>query len=274
MDYSRFISKRSNLRKPSAIRALLKYLSIPGMISLGGGNPHPSQFPFETMSIQLKNKHVLNVNAKELETALQYSPTHGIPDFVSWLKKLQTIVHSPPHSDFEICVGAGSQDVLTKAFEMLIDPQDSILIEAPAYSGTLAFLRPLECQFVHVSTDSLGLDPSSLAQILKEWPIKDKPLPKILYTVPIGGNPTGLSTTLERKKEIYKIAEEYDLLILEDDPYYYLQFDECIPSYFSFDASKRVLRFDSFSKILSAGVRIGYVFHLHFKLCYWSKRVD
>ena len=103
------------------------------------------------------------------------------------------------------------------------------------------------------------MDAHVLSKILREWP-KDTPRPKILYTVPIGGNPTGISTTLERKKQIYALAQEFNLLILEDDPYYYLQFDsKRISSYFSMDVDQRVLRFDSFSKILSAGARIGWV---------------
>ena len=80
----------------------------------------------------------------------------------------------------------------------------------------------------------------------------------MLYTVPVGGNPTGVSQTLERKKEIYEIARQHNLLILEDDPYYYLQFGEKIPSYLSMDVDGRVLRFDSMSKILSSGLRVGW----------------
>ena len=80
----------------------------------------------------------------------------------------------------------------------------------------------------------------------------------MLYTVPVGGNPTGVSQTLERKKEIYQIAREHNLLILEDDPYYYLQFGDKIPSYLSMDVDGRVLRFDSMSKILSSGLRVGW----------------
>jgi DNA-binding transcriptional MocR family regulator len=80
----------------------------------------------------------------------------------------------------------------------------------------------------------------------------------MLYTVPVGGNPTGVSQTLERKKEIYDIAREHNLLILEDDPYYYLQFGDKVPSYLSMDTDGRVLRFDSMSKILSSGLRVGW----------------
>ena len=147
MNYSHFINPKSASRQPSAIRALLKYAQMPGMISLGGGNPHPSTFPFAEMTLQLKNNTTIHISEQEMTAALQYSPTNGLSSFVNWLKELQIQVHSPPHSEFDICIGNGSQDVLTKAFEMLIQQGDSILIESPAYSGSLAFLKPLGCHF-------------------------------------------------------------------------------------------------------------------------------
>jgi kynurenine/2-aminoadipate aminotransferase len=79
------------------------------------------------------------------------------------------------------------------------------------------------------------------------------------YTIPTGANPTGASLTLERKKTLYRLAQQYNLLILEDDPYYFLQFNPCVPSFLSMDVDGRVLRFDSFSKILSSGLRVGFV---------------
>jgi kynurenine/2-aminoadipate aminotransferase len=113
----------------------------------------------------------------------------------------------------------------------------------------------VEC--LDVELDSHGVIPSKLREQLDNWPA-DKRKPKVLYTVPVGGNPTGVSQTLERKKEIYRIAQDHNLLILEDDPYFYLQYGDKIPSYLSMDVDGRVLRFDSFSKILSSGLRVGW----------------
>lgn len=112
-------------------------------------------------------------------------------------------------------------------------------------------------QLIDVELDSHGVVPARLREQLDNWP-SDKRKPKMLYTVPVGGNPTGVSQTLERKKEIYQIAQEHNLLILEDDPYYYLQYGDKIPSYLSMDVDGRVLRFDSMSKILSSGLRVGW----------------
>ncbi|KAI8619541.1 pyridoxal phosphate-dependent transferase [Chytriomyces sp. MP71] len=260
-DYTSFFTERSARRQPSAIRSLAPLMALPGMISLGGGNPHPSTFPFVGMSFTLRNGEVITVSEEDAALGLQYSPTNGLPGLVSWLKDLQTTEHKPPcGADFDICVGNGSQDVLTKAFDMLLDGNSTLLCEAPAYVGSLAFLRPIGCKFAEIPSDSDGLNPDALEATLSSWSETQGPRPRVLYSVPIGGNPTGCSTTLARKKHIYEIACKYDILILEDDPYYYLQFaDTRTPSYFSMDTQQRVLRFDSFSKILSAGVRVGWV---------------
>ncbi|KAI8825257.1 pyridoxal phosphate-dependent transferase [Fimicolochytrium jonesii] len=261
-DYSKFFTERSAARQPSAIRTLQPLMTLPGMISLGGGNPNTVTFPFQDLTFTLKPEAgggEVRVGAEDVQKALQYSPTNGLPEFVAWLKDLQTTVHQPPYQDYHICVGNGSQDVLTKAFEMLLDKGDSLLIEAPAYVGSLAFLKPLGCKFVEIPVDAQGLDPEKLESTLREW--KDPSTrPKVLYTVPTGGNPTGISTSTERKRRIYDIAKQYDIIILEDDPYYYLQFQTPrAPTYFSLDTDRRVLRFDSLSKILSAGMRLGWV---------------
>lgn len=211
------------------------------------------------MEFRLRNGEIVTISEELTKKALQYSPTNGLPELVDWIRTLQIEEHGPPNEDFEICLGNGSQDVITRALEMLVDPSDTLLIESPAYVGILAFLRPLGCKLVEILTDADGLIPEILEDVMSRW--KDfETRPRVLYTVPTGGNPTGTSTTLERKEKIYELAQKYNLIILEDDPYYYLQFGEDrLPSYLSMDVDQRVLRFDSFSKILSAGIRIGWV---------------
>jgi len=124
----------------------------------------------------------------------------------------------------------------------------------------------LHCQMIEVETDVEGLNSQSLREVLDSWP-SSKPKPKILYTVPYGSNPTGATTSLTRRKEVLDLARKHNVLILEDDPYYFMYFGASprIPSYFMLEAQTgdrsvgRVLRFDSFSKILSAGIRTGFV---------------
>jgi kynurenine/2-aminoadipate aminotransferase len=137
-----------------------------------------------------------------------------------------------------------------------------------------------------VKCDGDGLIPESLESILRNWETdqpNNHPRPKVLYTIPTGSNPTGASLSVERKRKIYSIASEFNLLILEDDPYYWMQYDEekeekkkteeessrntsssyqkqqRAASFMSMDVEGRVLRFDSFSKLLSSGIRVGFV---------------
>lgn len=149
---------------------------------------------------------------------------------------------------------------------MILNDGDAMLIENPSYTGCLSFLRTLDISLADVTTDAYGLVPEALEDMLARWPEsnpsgrKDQPRPRCLYTIPCGGNPTGATATLERKKAIYEICSKYDVLIIEDDAYYYLQFgSERVPSYLSIDVDGRVLRCDSMSKILSAGLRIGWI---------------
>lgn len=165
----------------------------------------------------------------------------------------------------DICVTAGSQEGLSKVFEMIINRGDNILLNEPAYSGTLQALLPLGCNIINVASDGYGIIPDSLKEVLSRWKPEDsknpqKNTPKCLYTVPNGNNPTGNSLTSNRKKEIYELARKYDFLIIEDDPYYFLQFNKpWTPSFLSMDVDGRVIRADSFSKILSSGLRIGFI---------------
>ncbi|KAI9288737.1 pyridoxal phosphate-dependent transferase [Umbelopsis sp. AD052] len=259
MDYSKFISARSQARSPSAIRALMKYLDAPGMISLGAGAPNKATFPFASMQVTLKDGSQLSIDQQLFESSLQYSATPGLPQLTDFLRELQLAEHNPPHKDFSVSIGVGSQDLIAKAFEMVIEPGCNIMLENPSYTGIVSFLHTQPCNLVSVSTDAEGIMPQSLESILKNW--EDVATrPKVLYTIPTGSNPTGVTVSLERKKAIYKICQEYDILIMEDDPYYFLQFcNPRVPSFYSMDVDGRVLRFDSLSKILSAGLRLGWV---------------
>ena len=138
------------------------------------------------------------------------------------------------------------------------------MVEEFVYSGTLSIINPYKPKYHVIKSDQHGMDPSSLRQVLSHWsPGQDTPCyPKFLYINPTGANPTGTVLPLDRRKEIYQLCCDYNLILLEDDPYYYLQFEDKNlrpPSFFSLDTEGRVLRFDSFSKILSSGIRLGFV---------------
>ncbi|XP_060690977.1 kynurenine/alpha-aminoadipate aminotransferase, mitochondrial isoform X2 [Hemiscyllium ocellatum] len=274
MNYFRYINAVSAARKASPIRELTELLnrSPPTMISLAGGMPNPRMFPFESASFTIQDGLKINFSPETMKRALQYSNSAGIPELVSWMKDLQKSVHNPPTVNYspdggkmELCVTNGSQEGLSKVFEMLIAPGDFILLDTPTYPGTLSALRPLGCKILSILSDEHGLIPESLSEVLSKWAPEeaknpDSDVPRILYTIPNGGNPTGASMTADRKQEVYQIARKYDLLIIEDDPYYFLQFEKpWAPSFLSLDVDGRVIRTDSFSKILSSGLRVGFL---------------
>ncbi|KAK7171110.1 hypothetical protein R3I94_001122 [Phoxinus phoxinus] len=274
MNYARFLTAVSAARKPSAIRLLteLQQRSPPSLISLAGGAPNPNTFPFQSATVRVKGGQDVVLDEALMKRALQYSGSYGIPELVSWMKDLQKSLHNPPTADYspergqmEMCVTTGSQEGLCKIFEMLVNPGDNVLLDAPTYSGTLAALQPLGCNIMNVPSDQHGMIPGDLRKVLARWDPTDaqKPdctVPRVLYTIPNGGNPTGASMTYERKQEVYELARIYDMLIIEDDPYYFLQFEKpWAPTFLSMDVDGRVLRTDSFSKILSSGLRIGFV---------------
>uniref|UniRef100_A0A671MWJ1 Aminotransferase class I/classII large domain-containing protein n=1 Tax=Sinocyclocheilus anshuiensis TaxID=1608454 RepID=A0A671MWJ1_9TELE len=252
--------------------AELQQRSPPSLISLAGGAPNPNTFPFQSASIKVKGGEALVMDEPLMKRALQYSGSYGIPELLSWMKDLQKSLHNPPTAGYssergqmEMCVTTGSQEGLCKIFEMLVNSGDNVLLDAPTYSGTLAALQPLGCNLINVASDQHGMIPADLRKILERWDPADaqKPgssVPRVLYTIPNGGNPTGASMTCERKQEVYELARKYDFLIIEDDPYYFLQFQKpWAPTFLSMDVDSRVLRTDSFSKILSSGLRIGFI---------------
>ncbi|XP_071848039.1 kynurenine/alpha-aminoadipate aminotransferase, mitochondrial-like [Apostichopus japonicus] len=274
MNYLRFINSLSQARQRSPIRLMTEilYKSPPTMISMASGMPNASQFPFEEATFKLTDGTSIEINNTDMKKALQYNPTPGIAGLHSWLMSMLQHLHKPPNFSLgdgdqktELLITTGSQHGLCMAFEMLFREGDKVLMSSPVYSGTRSILEPYKPEYILVESDKDGMKPESLKNKLSRWSKEDaysdtSDIPRLLYTVPNGDNPSGVSLTLERRRDIYKICQDYNLLIIEDDPYYFLQFNKPrLPSFQSMDVDGRVLRFDSFSKVLSAGIRVGFV---------------
>ncbi|CCF51469.1 hypothetical protein NDA11_007411 [Ustilago hordei] len=296
LDYQSLLSDSARNRMPSAIRSLFPAELIPGMVSLLSGKPNSDTFPFQKITLELKPEvaeagkvETVTIEGSDLDIALQYSATSGLPKLVDWIENFQSKVHKRPRVKegkragevWRCSFGNGSQDLLTKAFEALVNEGDSVLLESPAYSGILPSLVSHKARFFEAATDSEGVEPTALDALLSNWSTssstKDSPFPKFLYTTPTGANPSGTTASDDRKRAVLAVAGKHNLLLLEDDPYYFLSFKGLSAvadpvtrvrgkSYFQLEAEDnyvggvgRVLRFDSFSKILSAGLRLGFV---------------
>ncbi|TFY81319.1 hypothetical protein EWM64_g2700 [Hericium alpestre] len=268
--YDQYLSNAAKERKPSPIRGLFPLELEPGVISMLAGKPNSATFPITSIQVTSRfpgdpTKEVpLTVEGPALAEALQYSATVGIPSLVTWLTNLQSTEHHRKQGEgWRLSVASGSQDAFYKAITALINDGDSVLVETPAYAGVIPVYESLHCEMIEVPTDEKGIRTDALRSILESWPA-GKPKPRTLYTVPYGSNPTGITAVLERRLEVLELSRQHGFLILEDDPYYYLYYGKAarLPSYFSLEPQTgevgRVLRFDSLSKILSAGIRIGF----------------
>ncbi|KAH6911527.1 TdiD protein [Coprinopsis sp. MPI-PUGE-AT-0042] len=278
-----YASKRSKVaasRKAAPIWDLLPSEAEPGMISMLAGKPNPATFPFRYIHLGVRPPGTspldnntprtdnLVIEGEDLDAALQYSTTDGMKELKNWLTTLVKTVHGRSEDEgWRVSLGPGSQDLLYKCLNAFLDPGDTLITEGPTYTGMIPIAEALGCQYATVEVDEDGIIASQFEKILENWDHSGpKPFPKLLYTIPYGGNPSGITASHARRAEVLRIARKYDILILEDDPYYFLYYGDAPrpPSYFTLEKQiggevGRVIRLDSFSKVLAAGFRLGWV---------------
>ena len=231
----------------SAIREIFKVIAQPGMISFAGGNPSPDALPDALVS-EL-SRYVLAQDGKAI---LQYGATEGYRPFVESLKAYvskQLGVEIP--SVLPVTGSTQAMDLLCKA---LIDPGDTVLVENPSFLGNLQCLKLYQANLVPVESDDQGLLPDDLEKKIQQYH------PKLLYTIPTFQNPTGKSLPEDRRKAVAELANKYGMVVAEDDPYRDLRYrGTAAPSIKSFDEKGWVMFLGSFSKIISPGLRVGYI---------------
>jgi len=231
----------------SAIREIFKVIAKPGMISFAGGNPSLQALPDEIVS-DLAVK-VLREDGKAL---LQYGATEGYPPFLESLRDfIRDSVGFIPEAVLPVTGSTQAMDLLCKA---LIDPGDTILVENPSFLGNLQCMKLYQANLVPVDSDESGLIPEDLEKKIQEYH------PKMLYTIPTFQNPTGKTLPAERRKKVAELANLYGVIVAEDDPYRDLRYrGEQLPSIKSFDRDGWVVFLGSFSKIISPGLRVGFM---------------
>ncbi|MEF8873985.1 MAG: PLP-dependent aminotransferase family protein [Candidatus Thermoplasmatota archaeon] len=250
--FEEIFSERASKMKRSEIRELLKLIQQPDIISFAGGLPNPEAFPIEA------TRKIINDNLDEMgEKVLQYGSTEGVNPLRKELAKLMK--ERGMDVDHEnILVTHGSQQALDLLSKVLLDPDDTIVVGSPTYLGATGAFRAFEANMETVDVGEDGMDMNLLAKKMRQLKAKGD-LPKFIYVVLTFQNPSGATMTAEKRQKLLDIASKYDVLIVEDSPYSHLRYEgEEMPHLMSLDTEDRVVRLETFSKILAPGFRIAW----------------
>ena len=236
--------------KPSAIREIFKSLSDPSIISFAAGNPSPLSFPSKELG-----EIAADIFENHATAALQYSITEGYPPLrTAVADRLSRIFGIGREFDTTI-ITSGGQQGLELTCRALCNPGDVVLCENPSFIGALNAFRAVGAKTVGIPLHEDGIDPADLETALAEHPNT-----KMIYLIPTFQNPAGITASEEKRRAIYEIARRHSVVILEDNPYGELRFAGTdVPTIKSMDEDGIVVYCSSFSKILSAGMRVGFV---------------
>ncbi|WP_371940493.1 PLP-dependent aminotransferase family protein [Actinomadura chokoriensis] len=241
---------------PSEIRALFAMVARPEIVSLAGGAPYVSALPLDAVGRMLGDL----VAGKGAEM-LQYGSAQGdelLREHICEVMSLEGVQASPD----DVVVTVGAQQALDLVTKIFVNPGDVVLAEAPSYVGALGTFASYQADVVHVPLDEGGLVPSALRETLASLRAQGRSV-KFLYTVPTFQNPAGVTLTTARRAQILEICAEYDILIVEDNPYGLLGFDADPMRALRADDSERVIYLGSFSKTIASGLRVGWVLAPH-----------
>jgi len=244
MNYS--FADRVNTLQPSVIREILKYSSVPGMISFAAGNPAPEAFPSdEIAAISAK------IYAERPIDALQYSVTEGYNPLRDAIRQRYSYLFG---ENDNVIITTGAQQVMELTTKSLCNEGDVIICEAPTFIGSLNAFRSYNTRLVGVPMEEDGMDLNALEDALK-----NNENIRFIYCIPNFQNPSGIVTSPEKRVAIYALARKYDVMILEDNPYGETRWEgEEVPTIKSMDTDGRVVYAGTFSKVISPGMRVGY----------------
>jgi 2-aminoadipate transaminase len=243
------ISDRMANINPSAIREMLKVTAMPNVISFAAGGPSPEEFPVKELA------HLAaEIFETDSYTALQYSVTEGYAPLREITKDRIKNKFNIGREFDDLIIVSGGQQTISLATQCLVNEGDIVVCENPSFVGALNTFRAFNAKLTGVPMDENGMDITVLENILKT-----ESRVKLIYTIPTFQNPTGVTMPLKRRQHLLELAEKYDVMILEDDPYYELRYScEIVPTLKSMDETGRVIYSGSYSKTISPGMRIGY----------------
>ena len=234
----------------SAIREILKFTSDPEVISFAAGNPASEGIPVDA---------IREIAAELLKddpiACLQYSVSEGYTPLRQSIREKMLSREEIVHDFDDLIIMSGAQQGNLLACKVLCNPGDTLVVESPSFIGSLNAFKSNGVNLAGIPLEEDGMDLNALEDLLKTTPNV-----KLIYVIPNFQNPTGRTMSLEKRKGLYELACKYDTMILEDNPYGDLRFaGENVPSIKSMDTEGRVIYSGTFSKVLSPGMRVGFV---------------
>lgn len=246
---SNSISKHMAQMNPSLIREIFKAAQKENLISFAAGSPSAEEFPVSELSEAAER-----VFSAQGTTALSYGVTEGYQPLRQWITDALCREQICSEED-DVIVISGGQQALDFTAKCLIDEGDTVLVEAPTFLNALNTFRTYGARLTGVPMDGEGMDMDALEQALQK-----EPRVKFIYTIPNFQNPMGVTMSAARRSQLYALAEQYDVMILEDDPYGKLRYSgEPVAAVKTLDQGKRVIYTSSFSKIIAPGIRVAYL---------------
>lgn len=251
--FSRHFSQRAREMKASDVRELLKLLQMPDMISFAGGMPNPETFPVEII-----REIASDVLSRDGGKVLQYGITEGYAPLRESIADRMKGKGMDVSVD-DVLVVSGSQQVIDLMGKVFIDSKDVIVVSAPTYLTALTGFGTYQAAFEPVPIDENNMRMDLFEERVKRL-AKRSNQPKIVYVLPNFHNPAGVTMPEANRRRLVDMASEYDFIILEDDPYGELRYvGEDIKPVKAFDDEGRVVYMGTFSKVLSPGLRVGWV---------------
>ena len=255
IDYDEMLSEVGRRIRPNAIRKLTALLGNKEVISLAAGAPSPETFPIEELA-----EIASRVIRERGPVALQYGPTKGQPALVGAVVDILIGRGITSACAAEVIMTSGSQQGLDLISRVIIDPGDIALVELPSYIGGIIALHNSQAEMIGVRQDDGGLVIGDLREKL-DRALREGRRVKCIYTIPNFQNPSGVTLASERRHQLVEIADEHDLLIIEDDAYFDLYFDSEAARLVPLAAllPERVVYLGTFSKVLAPGIRTAYL---------------
>ncbi|MET0782784.1 MAG: PLP-dependent aminotransferase family protein [Leifsonia flava] len=253
--FHHYAERAAGLRA-SEVRALFAVASRPEVVSLAGGMPFVSALPRDLIQGAMDD-----VMRTEGPVALQYGSGQGVPKLREQILEVMALEGIRANAD-DVVVTTGSQHALELVSKLFLDPGDIVISEGPSYVTAMVIFRSYQADIDHVPMDEHGLIPEALREHIARLKAAGRTI-KFLYTIPSFHNPAGVTLSWERRVEILQIARDNDILVLEDNPYGLLYFDQPAPDAMRSVEEDGVIYLGTFSKTLAPGFRTGWALAPH-----------